>query len=101
MNIRRSLPALLTVLLLACAAPESPPPDDPGPPDNPGNCPSGQFMCGADCVDTSTSRENCGRCGQACGATQICAGGACKDQSGDCRKDGCTAGYFCDLSSGM
>src|SRR5207302_11388426 len=34
------------------------------------------------CVDFSTDRANCGKCGTACTATQSCAAGACGCPSG-------------------
>ena len=39
-------------------------------------------VCSNSCVDTSTSSANCGGCGTACGASQICSGGACKCPAG-------------------
>ena len=43
-------------------------------------CPAGQTRCGADCIDTNTSGDNCGRCGNRCSAanaTSTCVAGAC------------------------
>src|SRR5688500_4376245 len=41
-------------------------------------CPSGQTICGRRCVDIRTDRMNCGACGRACSAGQICSAGACR-----------------------
>jgi hypothetical protein len=35
-------------------------------------CTSPREMCGQACVDTSTNREHCGSCDNACGDTQVC-----------------------------
>jgi hypothetical protein len=50
-------------------------------------CPNKQTLCDGTCVDTSTSTSNCGGCGTACGASQVCSGGACV---GTTANDGCT-----------
>lgn len=90
-------------LLGSCSEPNPPSPEDmmskwDG---DTSGCPVGQFRCGSGCVDVNTSMDNCGRCDNKCGATQQCIGGNCKDQVGDCRKDGgCSKGYYCDLNSG-
>ena len=64
-------------------------------------CMNGQFRCGTACVDTATTLEHCGRCDNKCGDRQQCVGGSCKDQVGDCRKEGgCGKNYYCDLNSG-
>jgi hypothetical protein len=34
-------------------------------------------QCGASCVDTKTNPLNCGACGKACTAPQLCNGGTC------------------------
>lgn len=44
-------------------------------------CPVGLTACGTTCVDTDFDRANCGSCGNACGATDLCAGGSC---AGEC-----------------
>jgi hypothetical protein len=40
-------------------------------------CPSGLTTCGANCRDITNDRANCGGCGMACGAGQVCSGGRC------------------------
>lgn len=50
-------------------------------------CPSKQTSCDETCVDTSTSTSHCGACGNACGASQACSGGACVASTAS---DGCT-----------
>ncbi len=46
---------------------------DAGPPDGP--CEGGLMRCSGACVDTTTSKENCGGCGSACDGT--CTMGHC------------------------
>jgi RHS repeat-associated protein len=41
-------------------------------------CPTGQTACGGRCVDTVADASHCGRCGNACGATERCATGVCR-----------------------
>ena len=40
-------------------------------------CPSGTQLCGSACVNVSNDPNNCGTCGDACGAGQVCSGGTC------------------------
>lgn len=40
-------------------------------------CPAGQTRCGKACTNVQADPANCGSCGNACGAGQICAAGAC------------------------
>jgi hypothetical protein len=40
-------------------------------------CPQGQSECGGACVALLTDAANCGACGNACGALEVCGGGAC------------------------
>ncbi|MFO0560623.1 MAG: MXAN_6577-like cysteine-rich protein [Polyangiales bacterium] len=40
-------------------------------------CGAGQILCSGQCVSTQSDRANCGACGMACPAGQICAMGAC------------------------
>ena len=94
----------LCALIASCSEP-----GDPGNPDlamsmwdgDTTGCMAGQFRCGTNCVDVATSLDNCGRCDNKCADRQQCVAGACKDQMGDCRKDGgCGKNYYCDLNSG-
>ena len=65
-SLRLSLP--LAVALSACPPPPSG--QDAG-------CPSGQVMCGSQCVDTTRDHEHCGACGAACAQAEVCSMGAC------------------------
>jgi Stigma-specific protein, Stig1 len=38
---------------------------------------STEACCGGYCVDTATDPNNCGKCGNACSASQFCTGAAC------------------------
>jgi hypothetical protein len=40
-------------------------------------CAGGSELCGNTCVDVSSDRANCGACGSACGAGEVCVDGAC------------------------
>lgn len=40
-------------------------------------CPEGQTECGGECVDSSSDDNNCGGCGQTCGAGETCEEGSC------------------------
>lgn len=40
-------------------------------------CPPGQGCCGGDCVDVNNDGANCGSCGNACEAGQVCDMGMC------------------------
>jgi len=59
----------------------------------PVGCPTGQEVCGGQCVDTSTDVANCGGCGNACRATAICVGGQCVCPPGT---EPLSNGYCCD-----
>ena len=103
MKIKNLILGTLCALLASCTEPNPPAPEDMMTPwdGNTEGCMLGQFRCGSGCVDVQTSIDNCGRCDNKCGDRQQCVGGACKDQVGDCRKDGgCSKGYYCDLNSG-
>jgi hypothetical protein len=47
-----------------------------------GACPVGQTRCSGKCVDLQTDPNNCGACGNACGAGEPCADGICHCQYG-------------------
>ena len=40
-------------------------------------CTKGKTKCGSACVNLVGDRRNCGRCGNACGVSEVCGGGAC------------------------
>jgi hypothetical protein len=42
------------------------------------SCPGGTTACSASCVNLNTDVQNCGRCGNVCGAGLVCVGGACQ-----------------------
>jgi hypothetical protein len=48
----------------------------------PGACPSGYSQCGADCVPLKRDPLNCGACGKACKAGEVCVQGGCALQCG-------------------
>jgi len=52
-------------------------------------CGSGQALCGASCIDITTT-AHCGGCTVACGANQACVAGACVE-GGSTGSDGCTS----------
>ncbi len=49
--------------------------------------------CGAGCVDVYSDRQNCGTCGHACAAGEICVTGSCLPTT-------CTGGSACALLDG-
>ena len=46
------------------------------------DCPQGQEKCGDDCVLVKLDPDNCGACGVACAADEVCSKGACADACG-------------------
>lgn len=79
-----------------------------GPPDSPPAADLGRSMpcgdgsrlaCGAACVDPTSDAKNCGSCGHACGADQICSAGQCMAPPSTCPPGGCPRGSYCDLGS--
>ncbi len=64
-------------------------------------CPANGILCGGRCVDGQTDPSNCGGCGETCGIGEICVGGGCEAAPGDCRDDGCPAGFFCETAIGQ
>jgi hypothetical protein len=42
-----------------------------------------ETQCGSECVDRQTDTQNCGQCGRACDAGQLCSEGACVDECPD------------------
>ncbi len=45
-------------------------------------CPAGEADCDGSCVSLLSSAHNCGACGHACGALEVCSAGACACASG-------------------
>jgi hypothetical protein len=58
-------------------------------------CLYGQMKCGDQCVDLATDPANCGDCGAACGADQVCADSSCQCPAGQSE----CAGQCVDLTS--
>ncbi len=63
----RTLATLLSTLLFSISACSS------------DECPSGTTDCNGTCVALSSDVNNCGACGNACGADEVCALGTCMD----------------------
>ena len=40
-------------------------------------CASSQKLCGGQCTSVQTDNANCGACGKACAAGEVCSGGTC------------------------
>jgi hypothetical protein len=59
-------------------------------------CPSGQALCGAACVDITTT-AHCGGCNTTCGASQACVAGTCVE-GGSASGDGCTSNLANNLT---
>ncbi|MGC4000940.1 MAG: MXAN_6577-like cysteine-rich protein [Anaeromyxobacter sp.] len=54
-------------------------------------CPQGEVDCGGRCVSLLTSADNCGACGNGCGALGVCSAGSCGCAPGVATCDGvCT-----------
>ncbi len=60
--------------------------------DDAGSCPAQETLCGAACVATGNDPDNCGACGHACGASEVCSNGACGSS--------CSAGTLCAPDGG-
>jgi len=75
-----------------------------------GKCPTGQTSCSGVCTNTSTSLQNCGSCGHACGTGTSCVNGACVQNllangtscqtSSQCSSGSCAQGVCCNTSCG-
>ncbi len=63
----------------------------------PAPCDNGLTRCGDTCVDLQKDTANCGKCGTACGAKEVCSAGACAGcDTIDADKDGFDACVDCD-----
>src|SRR5262245_2749605 len=55
-------------------------------------CGTGQLACGSSCVDPQLDPTNCGSCGNACGAGEVCSkgkcGSTCSESQTLCKPDG-------------
>ncbi len=60
------------------------------------DCPKGQTLCAASCVDTAKDAKNCGGCGNVCPSGQACSNGGCAAPTG--RKFAAGGGVIGDLS---
>src|SRR5439155_626314 len=58
----------------------------------PMGCPSGYTQCGADCFALKRDPTNCGACGKACKAGEVCVQGGCALQ---CAGGATKCGNFC------
>jgi len=45
-------------------------------------CSGDEVVCGSACVKLDDDRDNCGGCGNACPAAQICMNGTCRCKEG-------------------
>lgn len=59
---------------------------------NSGTCTGTETQCLAGCVDLAKDHENCGTCGKACTASEVCAASACATAQG------CDGGIVCGSS---
>lgn len=61
-------------------------------------CAPGKVTCDRSCVDVETDAKNCGACGEACAASQICVAGECVGSGGPpCTSDArCDDGRYCN-----
>jgi hypothetical protein len=92
---------VLSLLVFGCAAANTPTGNDGSTgghaicPDHPDQC--GGKCCGNKCIDTTLDPNNCGDCGNACGAGQLCRSGSC-----GCLPSGamCGTGQTCCSSAG-
>ena len=75
------------VVLGACAKAGLPTTDDGGT-----TCSAPSLVCGAICVEPSNDPDNCGACGNACGASEVCSNGKCGSS--------CSAGTLCTPDGG-
>ncbi len=66
------------------------------------SCMAHQLSCSGACIIPATDSANCGQCGRACEADELCSEGSCLGAPKDCTVAGamCPSGYFCDLGSG-
>lgn len=60
-------------------------------------CATGESECGGACINVYSDSANCGSCGNACGADQICSGGECQCSGGSpvCGTTCCPAEQVC------
>lgn len=72
---------------------------EPGPTGCP--CPTGQTSCdgGATCKDLNSDLANCGTCGNACAAGQVCLAGVCRCTPGTCPNGCCDTAGLCRTST--
>ncbi len=62
------------------------------------DCESHETLCSATCVDTNTSAENCGSCGNECPPNFSCVNGSCRCTTECCSDNDCSG--FEQCSSG-
>ncbi|UJR84356.1 MXAN_6577-like cysteine-rich protein [Sandaracinus amylolyticus] len=70
-----------------------PPPDAGGALDGSASCTGGATSCGGQCVDLASDFSNCGACGNACNADEVCSGSRCL--TGGCPSGTTSCGGSC------
>src|SRR5439155_24566271 len=86
-HLLAAIAASSLVLVAALSSCSSPPPveqPDSTAPDTspPMACPTGYSQCGSDCFALKRDPQNCGMCGHACKAGEVCLQGGCALQCG-------------------
>lgn len=63
------------------------------------SCPSGWGFCNGMCADTLTDVANCGACGVACAAGDVCDAGQCRPEDSDTCTETCGGGRECNAGT--
>jgi hypothetical protein len=58
-------------------------------------CSGTQLLCGGVCADVQADAKNCGACGKACAASELCENGACKPGTAGCSPGLAACGAAC------
>jgi len=59
------------------------------------NCGTGSTQCGDTCTVVARDSQNCGACGKACAATELCSAGTCVPAAGGCTMGTTKCGTEC------
>lgn len=59
------------------------------------NCGTGSTQCGDTCTVIARDTQNCGACGKACAATELCSAGTCVPAAGGCTMGTTKCGTEC------